>query len=115
MAPHEASCIALKSSSERFDRGWTAAGCVAVLNGSDVDQGSLTLFNDFMGLPALVLGQNYDVVYPDGPPGIAPPIDTSGAEAYSEALLDCDVRRPVPMRAVIADGIVSRRPCATGQ
>jgi subtilase family serine protease len=72
-----------------LDTGMNGAGqCVAVLNGSDVDQESLALFNGFMGLPPLVSGQNYDVVYPDGPPGIAPPIGTSGAEAYSEAILD---------------------------
>lgn len=72
-----------------LDMGMDGAGqCVAVLNGSDVDQESLTLFNGFMGLPAFAPGGNYDVVYPDGPPGIAPPIGSSGAEAYSEALLD---------------------------
>ena len=48
--------------------------CIAVLNGSDVDQESLALFNDFFGLPPFTPGGNYDVVYPDGPPGIAPPL-----------------------------------------
>jgi hypothetical protein len=36
--------------------------CIAALEGSDVDPESLALFNQFFGLPPLVLGQNYDVV-----------------------------------------------------
>lgn len=74
-----------------LDMGMDGAGqCIAALNGSEVDAESLALFNQFFGLPPLVLGQNYDVVYPDGPPGIAPPIGTGGSEAYGEALLDVE-------------------------
>lgn len=74
-----------------LDAGMDGSGqCIAVLNGSDVDQESLAMFNGFFGLPPLTLGGNYDVVYPDGPPGIAPPLGSGVSEAYSEAVLDVE-------------------------
>jgi subtilase family serine protease len=74
-----------------LDAGLDGSGqCIAVLNGSDVDQESLAMFNTFFGLPPFTLGVNYDVVYPDGPPGIAPPPASGVSEAYSEAVLDVE-------------------------
>ena len=74
-----------------LDAGLDGSGqCIAVLNGSDVDQESLAMFNSFFGLPPFVQGVNYDVVYPDGPPGIAPPLSNGVSEAYSEAVLDVE-------------------------
>ena len=74
-----------------LDAGMNGSGqCIAVLNGSDVDQESLALFNQFFGLPPFTPGVNYDVVYPDGPPGIAPPLQNGVAEAYGEAILDVE-------------------------
>jgi kumamolisin len=76
-----------------LDAGMNGAGqCIAVLNGSDVDQESLTMFNQFFGLPPFTPGVNYDVVYPDGPPGIAP--------AAPERVRG--VRRGDPGRGVVA-------------
>jgi subtilase family serine protease len=73
-----------------LDAGMNGAGqCIAVLNGSDVDQESLAMFNQFFGLPPFTPGVNYDVVYPDGPPGIAPPL-RNVSEAYGEAILDVE-------------------------
>lgn len=72
-----------------LDSGKDGSGqCIAALEGSDVDQASLTNFNTVFGLPPFVAGQNYNVVYPDGPPGIAPPISGGVSEAYAEALVD---------------------------
>ena len=74
-----------------LDAGCDGRGqCIAALEGSDVDQASLADFNTVFGLPQFTLGDNYDVVYPDGPPGIAPPIGNSPAHAYSEALVDIE-------------------------
>ena len=74
-----------------LDMGMDGTGqCIAALNGSDVDQESLALFNGFFGLPPFVAGANYDVVYPDGSPGIAPPINNRSAQAYGEAMLDVE-------------------------
>lgn len=74
-----------------LDAGMDGSGqCIAVLNGSDIDQESLAMFNNFFGLPAFVPGVNYDVVYPDGPPGIAPPLSNRVSEPYSEAVLDVE-------------------------
>jgi subtilase family serine protease len=74
-----------------LDAGVDGSGqCIAVLNGSDVDQESLAMFNTFFGLPPFTQGVNYDVVYPDGAPGIAPPLSNGVSEAYSEAVLDVE-------------------------
>lgn len=74
-----------------LDAGCDGRGqCIAVLEGSDVDQASLGDFNTVFGLPSFVAGVNYDAVYPDGPPGIEPPIDRGTAQAYSEALVDIE-------------------------
>src|SRR5690242_11725992 len=64
--------------------------CIAALEGSDVDQPSLAAFNTAFALPPFVVGQNYDAVFPDGPPGIEPPIDHGTAQAYAEALVDVE-------------------------
>jgi kumamolisin len=64
--------------------------CISALEGSDVDQASLTDFDTVFGLPAFVQGQNYDTVYPDGPTGIEPPVDNRSAQAYAEALVDIE-------------------------
>ncbi len=71
--------------------GTTGTGqCVAELEGSDVDQASLADFDAVFGLAPIVPGQNFEVVYPDGPIGIEPPIDHGSAQAYSEALVDVE-------------------------
>jgi subtilase family serine protease len=62
--------------------------CIAVSEGSDVDQASLKTFNDAFGLPEFTPGTNYFSVFPDGSPGT--PGSQSGAPAYSEALLDIE-------------------------
>jgi subtilase family serine protease len=62
--------------------------CVAVSEGSDVDQPSLAQFNQVFGLPAFVMGSNYDEVFPDGSPGA--PGSQGGAQPYGEAMLDVE-------------------------
>ena len=62
--------------------------CIAVSEGSDVDQPSLAQFNTVFGLPAFVTGTNYDAVFPDGSPD--PPASEEGAKPYGEALLDIE-------------------------
>ena len=42
--------------------------CIAVSEGSDVDQPSLAIFNTIFSLPPFVQGTNYDFVFPDGSP-----------------------------------------------
>ncbi len=64
--------------------------CVSALEGSDVDAASLADFDGVFGLPPLVAGQNFDTVYPDGPPGIATPTSNRGSPAYAEALVDIE-------------------------
>jgi len=73
-----------------LDAGMNGAGqCIAALEGSDVDQTSLDLFDTVFGLPPLVPGQNFATVFPDGAPGVAPP--TNGrSPAYDEALVDLE-------------------------
>jgi subtilase family serine protease len=71
-----------------LDMGMNGTGqCIAALSGSEVDQESLDLFTGFFGLPPFVRGGNFNAVYPDGDPGIQPPVN-GAAEAYGEALLD---------------------------
>jgi subtilase family serine protease len=73
-----------------LDAGSDGRGqCIAALEGSDVDDASLANFDTVFALPPLTLGQNYDKVFPDGPPGIQPP-GQHGAQAYSEALVDLE-------------------------
>jgi subtilase family serine protease len=68
---------------------WDGTGqCIAVSEGSDVDQASLAQFNTVFGLPAFVSGSNYAAVFPDGSPG-APGSQQSG-QAYGEAMLDVE-------------------------
>ncbi len=64
--------------------------CISALEGSDVDAASLADFDGVFGLPPLVAGQNLDTVYPDGPPGVAPPTSNGGAASYAEALVDVE-------------------------
>ena len=65
-----------------------AGQCIAVSEGSDVDQASLGEFNTAFGLPALVAGTNYFSVFPDGSPD--PPGSLGGGAAYLEAMLDVE-------------------------
>jgi subtilase family serine protease len=61
--------------------------CIAVSEGSDVDQASLAQFNTVFGLPAFS-GGNYAAVFPDGSPGA--PASLEGSAPYGEALLDVE-------------------------
>jgi subtilase family serine protease len=61
--------------------------CIAVSEGSDVDQASLKTFNDAFGLPEFVPGTNYFSVFPDGSPGQG---SEGGGSPYAEALLDIE-------------------------
>jgi subtilase family serine protease len=65
-----------------------AGECIAVSEGSDVDQASLAEFNTIFSLPAFVQSTNYDAVFPDGPLA-APGID-GGGSPYGEAILDIE-------------------------
>lgn len=72
-----------------LNNGFNGAGqCVALSEGSDVDQASLAEFNIIFNLPAFVTGTNYFAVFPDGQPS-APGIDQGGAP-YGEAMLDVE-------------------------
>jgi subtilase family serine protease len=62
--------------------------CIAVSEGSDVDQASLTEFNTLFALPAFTQGVNFDSVFPDGSPGA--PGSSGGSQPYGEALLDIE-------------------------
>jgi subtilase family serine protease len=62
--------------------------CIAVSEGSEVDQASLSEFNTVFGLPAFSSGSNFAEVYPDGSPG-APGSEGSG-DPYGEAMLDVE-------------------------
>jgi subtilase family serine protease len=62
--------------------------CVALSEGSDVDQASLGEFDTIFGLPAFTVGTNFIGVYPDGQPA-APGID-GGGSPYGEAMLDVE-------------------------
>jgi kumamolisin len=62
--------------------------CIAVSEGSDVDQASLAEFNTLFSLPQFVQGTNYDFVFPDGSPD--PPGSNGGAQPYGEAMLDVE-------------------------
>jgi subtilase family serine protease len=62
--------------------------CIAVSEGSDVDQASLAIFNTIFSLPAFVQGTNYDFVFPDGSPD--PPGSEGGGQPYGEAMLDVE-------------------------
>jgi subtilase family serine protease len=74
-----------------LDAGMDGRGqCIAALEGSDVDQASLALFNTIFGLPSFVAGQNYDTVYPDGPIGVEPPANGRVSQPYGEALVDIE-------------------------
>lgn len=74
--------------------------CIAALEGSDVDQASLADFNTVFGLPAFVAGQNFDTVYPDGAPGIAPPVGNA-SPAYAEAAADIEYAHGIAPGATI--------------
>jgi subtilase family serine protease len=68
---------------------WDGSGqCIALSEGSDVDQASLAQFNTVFGLPAFVIGTNYVSVYPDGSPGA--PGSEQGSQPYGEAMLDVE-------------------------
>jgi len=68
---------------------WDGTGqCIALSEGSDVDQASLAQFNTVFGLPAFVSGTNYIAVYPDGSPGA--PGSAQGSQPYGEAMLDVE-------------------------
>ncbi len=73
--------------------------CIAVSEGSDVDQASLKTFNDAFGLPEFTPGTNYFSVFPDGSPGT--PGSDSGAAPYSEALLDIEYAHGLAPEAAI--------------
>jgi subtilase family serine protease len=62
--------------------------CIAVSEGSDVDQPSLAIFNTIFSLPPFVQGTNYDFVFPDGSPD--PPGSEGGGNPYGEAILDVE-------------------------
>ena len=62
--------------------------CIALSEGSDVDQASLGEFNTIFGLPAFVPGANYFSVFPDGSPGT--PGSLGSGHAYTEAVLDAE-------------------------
>jgi len=68
---------------------WDGTGqCIAVSEGSDVDQASLNQFSEVFGLPAFTPGTNYDAVFPDGAPGT--PTSAAGVPPYEEAMLDIE-------------------------
>jgi subtilase family serine protease len=62
--------------------------CIAVSEGSDVDQASLAEFNTLFSLPQFVQGTNFDFVFPDGSPD--PPGSNGGSQPYGEAMLDVE-------------------------
>lgn len=62
--------------------------CIAVSEGSDVDQPSLAQFNTVFGLPAFSVGTNFFSVFPDGSPD--PPGSLGGGSPYGEAMLDVE-------------------------
>lgn len=62
--------------------------CVALSEGSDVDQASLGEFNTIFSLPAFTVGTNYIAVFPDGSPGA--PGSEGGGSPYGEAMLDVE-------------------------
>lgn len=65
---------------------WDGTGeCIALSEGSDVDQPSLAQFNTVFGLPQFT-GSNYAAVFPDGSPG--KPGSMGGGSPYDEAMLD---------------------------
>lgn len=70
--------------------------CIAVSEGSDVDQASLTEFNTIFSLPAFS-GSNFVSVFPPDPSfpgGAAPPAEPPGSDGagqpYAEAILDVE-------------------------
>ncbi|HTW87648.1 MAG TPA: S53 family peptidase [Candidatus Binataceae bacterium] len=65
-----------------------AGQCIAVSEGSDVDQVSLAQFNTVFGLPAFSVGTNFFSVFPDGSPD--PPGSEGGGSPYAEAMLDVE-------------------------
>jgi subtilase family serine protease len=68
---------------------WDGTGqCIAVSEGSDVDQASLSQFNTVFGLPPFVPGTNYFSVFPDGL--LDPPGSGGGGQPYGEAMLDVE-------------------------
>jgi subtilase family serine protease len=72
-----------------INAGMNGAGqCIAVSEGSDVDQASLGEFNTIFSLPAFVIGTNYFSVFPDGSPGA--PGSQGGGQPYGEAMLDVE-------------------------
>ncbi len=75
----------LNSSPTKFDG---TGECIAVSEGSDVDQPSLSQFNTVFGLPAFTSGKNYNEVVVDGP--IGAPGSNGGGSPYAEAMLDVE-------------------------
>jgi len=73
--------------------------CIAVSEGSDVDQTSLALFNTIFNLPQFIVGTNYASVFPDGSPGT--PGSEGGGSPYDEAMLDVEYAHAIAPGAEI--------------
>ena len=72
-----------------LNAGYDGTGqCIAVSEGSDVDQASLDEFNTQFSLPTFTPGTNFFAEYPDGQPS-SPGAD-EGESPYSEAMLDIE-------------------------
>lgn len=76
-----------------------AGQCIAVSEGSDVDQASLAQFNTVFGLPAFSVGTNFFSVFPDGSPD--PPGSDEGGSPYGEAMLDVEYAHGIAPGATI--------------
>ena len=72
-----------------LNAGYDGSGqCIALSEGSDVDQTSLGEFNTIFDLPAFTANTNYFAVFPDGSPGA--PGSEGGGNPYGEAMLDVE-------------------------
>jgi subtilase family serine protease len=80
--------------------GYNGSGqCIALSEGSDIDQASLGEFNTQFSLPAFSPGTNFISVFPDGSPD--PPGSEDGGDPYGEAMVDVEYAHGIAPGATI--------------